>query len=121
MNVWTNPYNVQLYALLAEALSIALRNRIISKKDLFSTDQAIIQKLRASSRDDIHRLIVRLDAGDVLGGVSSDMAQAKFRYVDPQFLDGLFLKRLSYVDPSFATLLEDCRDRFQKAYVLRTR
>ncbi len=121
MNVWTNPYNAQLYALLAEALSIALRSRIISKKDLFSTDQAVIQKLRAAEREDIQRLIARLDVGDVLDGFSSDMAQAKFRYVDPQFLDGLQLKRLSYVDPAFATLLEDCRDRFQKAYMLRTR
>ena len=118
MAVWASPLNIRLYSILAESLSIALDERIITKQDLFTTDIEVMKKLYSSNHEKVISLLqnLRIAQNVPVEDRNPKYIGAKFRYVDPLFFEGLSVRRLSESDNDFNVVLEDCKNRFNEYY-----
>src|SRR3989338_10707689 len=102
--VWCNPKQVTLFVLLAQALKIGLEKNIISKKDLFTDDQTVRNKLQAAKNPEIaekFRLMKNLRIKIVPKNQVLGCSKTKIRIVDPGFLKNGKLIRLSAIDQDY--------------------
>lgn len=99
---WGGYEAVTRYSLFAKALKYALANKIIEVNDLMNDEESIIMKIENISDIKIRRLLFLLKKKDLsFLPKSKKIAYKKFRYVDPEFLDGSNSVRLSSVDKEF--------------------
>lgn len=94
---WASPHTLGVYHLLSTALKTAMEDKLLSTDDFYTTDEEVIQKLRTSQNSKIQLLVETLDNGFEAGfdEASSLKLYKKFRYVDPSYLDGREIKRVS--------------------------
>lgn len=120
--LWAHPLQSALYYLLASALKLALEEGIVSFDDLFTTDQAVHEKMKKSGHkeilkylNDMEHLAVEESAGDYDYHV-----QPKIRVVDPWVLsaDGL-MKRISELDIEIKKDNQEFLDRMSKGYYVK--
>ncbi|NUN11571.1 HD domain-containing protein [Candidatus Micrarchaeota archaeon] len=93
-NHWVSEFNRSRYYLLGKAISLCLDKKIISKKDLFSTDLEVLAKIEASSDPEVKAIIKLLEDKVVV----KNNLKKKQRIVDPSFVDSGKLVKLSRVD-----------------------
>ncbi len=104
--------------ILMTALQIALNRGIITREDVIGgVDEEVINKINASGDEDSWNLIDSLKKGDynVLSG-GDVVLKAKFRFVDPKFVENGGLLRLSEVDSSYKKLLESDRKKCSEGF-----
>tara|TARA_Y100000310_G_C20567128_1_gene756059 strand:+ start:7 stop:987 length:981 start_codon:yes stop_codon:yes gene_type:complete len=121
--IWSYPKHVGLYYVLAQAIRLGLDNRIITRDDLFTTDDTLLSKLKQSNNASINdrlslltpKFSITLDERDY------DFHQsAKLRYIDPPFLDSSgTLRRVSEVDPDFNRIIDAHKKSIAKGYYIK--
>jgi uncharacterized protein len=121
---WGEPGNTALHVMFANTLKKAVELGVIDEGDFFSEDNLVMQKLIDSGESSIVESLDKLSQGinyEVVSEKESNfpILTKKFRYVDPLFLSGLDVKRLSHVDGEFAYTLVDCKQRYEKGTFVR--
>jgi len=118
---YASPYGTAMFCLLADAMKLGLKKGIISKADLFSTDEFVYGKL-ADSKDS--EIINKLELISKKTIVKEDdkafdyCTVKKQRFVDPGILLEGSVKRLSELDEGFNKALNQLK-KSGKEYKLR--
>ncbi len=120
--VWCNPLQSTLYYLLAEAIKLALARKIVTKRELFTTDRFIFNKLTKSKNKEILekiRLIKKLKIKLVKKNQADFCSRSKFRIVDPYFLKNGRLVRLSAADRDYKNKIAKFKKSAKKGYYVK--
>ncbi len=120
--LWSNELQAGSYLLLAEALKVAVKEKIISIDDFYSNDATLLKSLKGSGNKTILDLLgnIRIDA--IVPGSKDDhdfFAKSKARFIDPKFLDGNGTRRLSEADRAFKKEIENFRDRVKSGFYIK--
>lgn len=121
--IWSNPFEVAIYQILADALAIGLRKGAISMEDLFMDDAYVFSRLKASGVPEILDRLSLLHPGLNIAedSVNYDFhTRNKLRFIDPKFSnpDGS-VSRLSDSLPSFRKRLEEHRIHIERGCFIR--
>lgn len=103
--IWCAVQEVGWYAVMARALRAALEGELLAKHELWSTDQAILERLRAAGHPEVQRWLALLRPEVTFTRVeqSPDMVVLpKVRTVDPPVLIEGQVRPLSQIDAGFA-------------------
>lgn len=105
---WGEFEAVARYGLLAKALQIALKEKIIKFDDFWQYDKFIIEKLKKSKNNKIKKILSILREKSLKKlPVSKKVVHKKFRYVDPEFIKNGKLVKLSNVNKKFQNELKE--------------
>lgn len=88
--VWAHPLAMALFQILADAIRIALDEKILSEKDLFEDDSFVYNKLKASKNELILKKLNMLNPNLKIIDDPKDYdfhLRTKLRYIDPKFLN----------------------------------
>jgi len=121
-DLWCNPLQATLYQTLGGAIKLGLENKIITKKDLFTTDQFLINKLKKSKNKEILekiKLLRNLKVKLVPKSQADLFAQSKPRVVDPYFLKNGKLTRLSTVDKDYKKKTSSWLKQAKKGFYIK--
>ncbi|MEK7152533.1 MAG: HD domain-containing protein [Patescibacteria group bacterium] len=103
--------------LLANALKVALEKGIINEQDLFTTDAAILTKLKVSDDRDIAAYLKRLKPGKEFVYAPKEEAEFygrnKARYIDPLVMANGQLAKTSELVVGLAQHIEDFKSHCQ--------
>lgn len=107
---WGGLEAVTRYRLFANAIRIALDEKIINLDDFWQNDDFILTKIKRAKNKQIEKLFSILCKKSLKKlAKSRKMAYKKFRYVDPEFLENDKIYRLSKVDQDFQKKLQKAR------------
>lgn len=110
MNHWGGFESPNYYRVLAKALKRAMKIGVLVFADLWQDDQYCLDKLITSGDEEILRLLAMLRRGTLRGlPVTGERVPKKFRFVDPLYLAGNQLQRLSEHHEKFKKELEAAR------------
>jgi len=119
---WCNPLELALYQILADAIKIALKKNIIDKKDLFTTDKFLINKLRKANNLEINDLLDKLTNLKIklTNNKEADFyIKSKPRTVDPYFLKNNRLIKLSTVDSDFKHKIDSWNKKARQGFLVK--
>jgi len=120
--LWSGPKHIALFQVLSDAIRIALDKKIISEKDLFTTDDAVMKKLKKSGDFEILKKIKLLKSLKikVVPKSRADICNhSKVRTVDPKFLSGNKLLRLTTMDKIYKKEMETWRKKASKGFCMK--
>jgi uncharacterized protein len=111
--IYASPGAIFFHTMLAEALRIALDKKIVSRDDLFTTDDEVKEKLVSSGNPDILNKLNLISEKTKLVPTEKDDCdlhlKVKVRIVDPKILIDGKLERLSEIDGKYRKILEESR------------
>lgn len=110
--VWAGAETSARCRVFADILRLAVRKNVVTMDDFWQNDAAIVAKLWAADDARIHRALEMLRKPSIVEQLGSEhvtLNYKKFRHVDPLFVDGETLVRLSDADSAFAKELEQAR------------
>jgi hypothetical protein len=113
-NHWAGIEHKIRYHLLADAVKAAMNDKLISINDLYKTDAHVVGLLRSSQNIVVKKSLHLLDKGFkfVVDEKNPDyVVQAKFRYIDPAFIDDGSVHKLSEVMPEYSSWLQAAREK----------
>lgn len=95
--IWLDPTSHGAFFLLSKSIKIALDKRYLKQKDLFGTDDAVMEKLKNFEDAQIEVLLKRLFSGKQFHYASKELAEFygrnKPRFIDPLVKkDGAFIR-----------------------------
>lgn len=102
--VWSGILHVSLYRILGDVLRIAMKKGIISEDDLFLTDDMLLKKLKSAGdrkTNEKLRLLSRSSRFVNDRKKYDFVGYPKPRYIDPGFLEGGKILRVSEMDAVF--------------------
>ena len=107
-NHWAAKEAKARYHILSNILKNALKNKIISFKDLMKTDDFIINLLNNSNNNEIISGLKLLRKGFSLKKTENNgiILKKKFRYIDPELIYNGKIVRLSRVSNEYKKILE---------------
>ncbi|MAF14048.1 MAG: hypothetical protein CMI53_04125 [Parcubacteria group bacterium] len=121
-NNWCNPLQIAIFTLSAQILREALNKKIISKKELYATDEYVLKKLRRTNNpvivkklEQIKKLKIRIVPKDQADFWST----SKPRAVDPYFLQKGKLIRLSKVDTAYKKRIAKWVKKIKKGFWIK--
>jgi len=120
--VWANPLNIALSSTLAGLVKAALARKHISKQDFYLTDKIFLAKLKKIKDSDIAEPLKRLKMMrvKVIGQASGQLyCRTKSRVVNPSFLQGSRLVKLSVVDQSYHKKISAYNKILKKGFNVR--
>lgn len=120
--VWSEPKEISLYRITAEAIKIALDAKELSLNDLFTDDDTVLKKLQNSGNDGVRKLVSLIGPMFSIKYVEEGhdfIARSKIRYIDPKFSRNGKLVRLSEENFIFKGLLEEHVDRSRKGHKIK--
>ncbi|MEQ8224419.1 MAG: HD domain-containing protein [Candidatus Eremiobacterota bacterium] len=120
--VWSNPLEVALFYILAEAIKIALHSDILSEKDLFNDDNFVYEKLKDSGNKDILKRLSMISPSVSITDDSKNYdfyTKNKLRYVNPKCLYNQSIKRVSDFFPDFCLSLEKHNKWIERGFYIR--
>jgi uncharacterized protein len=116
---WGGFEAVARYTLFAKVLKYALDDQIIVFGDLMNDEKTILEKIEDTSDGKIKQLLFLLEKKDLsFLPKSKKIAYKKFRYVDPEFLDGNNVVRLSSVDKDFKEKIKKAKTDNKKGVII---
>lgn len=119
---WADPREIAIYKVLAQAIKISLEKKIIDENDLFTTDDQLMVKLKASKNKKILKFINLLTPHFKIKIDQSHYhfhLKTKLRYIDPKILVGQGLMRLSILDKEFKKRLIKHNEKMRKGFYVR--
>lgn len=120
---WSHPMEIALFQILAEAIKVALREKIISQDDLFADDNFVYNKLKKSGHKEVLGHLEKLNPKFEVTTDSKNYdfyAKNKLRFVDPKFIiDKDKLKRVSQEFPNFKEELQKHADWVNKGHFIK--
>jgi uncharacterized protein len=109
--IYASPEAIFFHTMLADALRIALDKKIISRDDLFTTDDEVKEKLMVSGDQDISDKINLISEKTKLVPTEKENCdfhlKVKVRTVDTKILLDGKLMRLSEIDSNYAKILAE--------------
>jgi uncharacterized protein len=102
--VWCSTQEIGWYVAMARALGAAMDAGVLTEADLWGTDEAVMQRLRAAQLPEIQRWLdlLRSDVHFVRDDVHPDLVTLpKVRAVDPPVLSDGHVQPLSCLDADF--------------------
>lgn len=121
-NLWCNPLQVSLYTILADVLRTSLKKRIISKKDLYKTDEFLIRRIIASRNTEVlkkMRQIKNLKIKQTSKSQADFCGKSKIRTVNPGFIKNNKLVKLTKVDQSYKKKKETWEALAKKGFCVK--
>lgn len=116
---WGGLEAVTRYRFFANAIRIALDEKIIQQEDFWQNDDFILNKIKKAKKKEIEKLFSVLRKKSLKKLAKSRIvAYKKFRYVDPEFLKNDKIYKLSEVDRKFQKAIEQARKINQKGIFL---
>jgi len=119
---WCTPLQTALYEILAQAIKLALAKKIITKKDLFTTDKILLAKLKQTKNKEILQKIQQLrnlKVSRVNKNQADFYTKSKPRVVDPYFLAKAKLVRLSSVDFNYKKMANGWLKEAKKGFWIK--
>lgn len=119
--LYCNPLQSSLFKFVSEVVRLGISKRIISKEDLFSTDDEVYNKLKKSKDKKIAQMLKLISNLKVVEDKSDyDMhLKSKVRYLDPKILFNGKIVRLSEVDSSYKMKMKEFIDNASKGFFVR--
>ncbi|MFA5022177.1 MAG: HD domain-containing protein [Patescibacteria group bacterium] len=120
--VWCNPLQSSLYWILADTIKLSLAKKIINKKDLFTTDDVVMKKLKLAKDSEINqqlKTLKKLKIKIVEPKKADLILKTKFRIVDPPLLQNGKLIRLSKIDPNYRRQINDFRKQATNGFCVK--
>jgi uncharacterized protein len=120
--LWSNELQAGSYLLLAEALKVAVKEGIVSVDDFYTTDNVLFDKLMGSGNSEIVGFINSIKKDVIVPGTKDDhdiFSRSKARYVDPKFVNGGSVKRLSDVDMVFKREVDEFKDWIKGGFYIK--
>jgi HD superfamily phosphohydrolase len=119
---WSHPRVIAIYQVLADAMKIALDEKIITNDNLFQNDEFVYNKMRDSGNPKIAEKLKMLNPKvfveeDPIGYHFS--AKAKSRHIDPKFIENGKVVRLSEALPEFKKRIAQHTKDFGKERFLK--
>ncbi|MCW6159832.1 MAG: HD domain-containing protein [Candidatus Micrarchaeales archaeon] len=115
---WMYPEYILRYILLADAIRLGLDKNSLKKEDItFGDDETAIAKLRSMNDPKVNKILnalssdIKFELNDKKEGVQ---LLTKFRYVDPKFISGNELVRLSSVDATYKAKIDEEKRFYSK-------
>lgn len=120
---WSHPLEIALFQILADAIKIALDEKIISEEDLFQDDVFLYSKLKESKNVQILKKLDMLNVNLKIIDDPDDYhfhSKNKLRYINPRFInpDGSF-SRVSDVYPDFKERLRKHKEWIERGNFVR--
>ena len=119
---WANIVDVARYQVFANAIQIALDNKIITESDLFHDDAWVYDKLVNSGNEEILAELNLLNLDFECVHDPDDYvfhSFAKFRYVDPKVLVDNETKRISELFTEMKSVFEKERVKIEAGYYIK--
>jgi HD superfamily phosphohydrolase len=108
---WASYEAVTRYMLFADVLKNALQKKLVSVDDFFQDEKHVMAKILNTKNTELLKSLEILKNKDLSGLPKADTrVKKKFRYVDPEFLDGEKAARLSEVDSEFKKRVEKAKE-----------
>jgi len=121
--VWSAPLEIALFQILADAIKVALEEKIISQDDLFQDDDFVYNKLKKSGNKKVLDLIEKLNPKLEIGFDKNNYdfhSKNKLRFVDPKFIiDGNRTKTVTEEFPDFKKKLVEHKDWVTKGHCIK--
>ncbi len=107
--LYCNPFQSALFKVMSDALKLAMSKGFMDENDLFSTDNLVLEKLRESNDKEImDKLNLISNFGVIEDKKNYDFhLKSKVRYVDPKIIVDEKLVRLSGLDESYKTMMNN--------------
>lgn len=121
-NSWCCPLQVAIYQITADAINLALGGKIITKKDLFTTDKFLMKKLKTSKNPEIIGKIKSLKNLEVkiVKEKNADICvKSKIRIVDPPFIKNNKLVRLASADKNYKKKITAWGKKTKKGFCIK--
>lgn len=114
--MWLDPTSHGSFYLLADVLQYAVEHGVLTEKDFFKTDEAVLQMLRDVHDEKIDARLQRLQPGKEFMYVSEQEAEFygrnKPRFVDPLVEQDGVLKRVSELVPGIRGYFDEFKARY---------
>jgi len=123
--LWAHPLQSALYYLLAQAMKLALEDGVLTFNDLFTTDQAVYNKMKYSKHKEIKKYLTDMEHITIEENPQNYdyVIQPKVRVVDPFVLvknESVQQKiRLSTRSSTVKQANDMCTERMRKGYYVK--
>jgi len=119
---WSHPIEVALFQILADAIKIALDEKILTEEELFKDDIYVFEKLKNSGNNLILQKLELLTPNLKIIEDAEEYefySKTKCRYVDPKFVVNGELKKVSEEYPEFLEEINKHRENVAKGVYVR--
>jgi uncharacterized protein len=119
---WVNPVQTGIFQLAANSFKKALREKTISEDDLYMTDSEVLEKLRKAMDPDIMINFAIIKDHAIAAGTRWNhdfKAYGKARYIDPRYLNGSGMQRLSESDKNYRKEIEQFKKEIDRGFYIR--
>ncbi len=119
---WRSPTQGAIYHLMGESIRIAMKEKIINKADLFTTDTELMKKLTASGNKEILSRISLIRPGIRAEDNPEDydfFVRGKCRYIDPLVSTGRGVRRLSEINKAVKERIAAFRHEHSKGHHIK--
>ena len=117
---WSSLIEEALFHILADAISIALDNKILEMDDLFKDDEFVYNKLKSSHNKEILEQLKMLNPKlkVTIDSKNPDFyTKPKLRYVDPTFTNqDNTIQTVSQAFPNLKKQMQDYKEKMSKGY-----
>lgn len=120
--LWANPLQTALYYFLASAMKLALEESVVTFEDLFTTDQEVYAKMRASGNPEILKYLHDMDHVEVREDATDydHHIKSKVRVVDPWVVQGDGgIKRVSELNGGIAQDNQAYIEKLKRGYYIK--
>ncbi len=121
-HVWCSIDQIAIYTLSAQMLRAALDEHIITKQELYTTDEYVVKKLQAAKHPTIQTLLKKIKtvkAREVTKAQADFWSTSKPRVVDPLFLRDGNVVRLTDVDTVYKKRIGIWKARIKKGFYIK--
>lgn len=115
---WGNFRENAEWIIFANALRRAIDLELVKLDDFWKNEDFVMAKIKKTQDPEIKRLVAILQKSVMHLPLGEKRIYKKFRYVDPLFLNGNKLFRLSEVDKDFKERIEKAREKNAKGLLM---
>ncbi len=119
---WSDPLEITVFMIAADAIKAALESGEISHDDLFETDDFVFSLLKSSGNEKVRESMEKLNPNLKIKIDEDDydfVAKSKLRYIDPKFSDGGRIKRASTAFPDFKKKIREHNRIMRKGFPVK--
>lgn len=120
--LWCNELQAGSFLLLAEALKIAVKKKIVTMEDFYKTDKELFNALLNSKNNEVIEYLSYIHKDALIPGTKEDhdiYSKSKARHIDPKFLENGEIKRLSEVDKEFKKEIDEFKEWVKPGFYLK--
>lgn len=119
LDSWNAPRTLAVFEIFGQLIRAALKKKIISETDLFTTDEELIAKLAKSGDKKVKEILAQLTPEFAIEFNEIDYdfdTRGKVRYIDPPVKVGGTVKPLSSLVPEFSNEINEFIAKTKKGY-----